>query len=757
MSGVAVSNDPGPGGPSTTAEDLKRLERLAADPKTDAEQLWQKVVAFRRLHPGTVESGRAALLLARLRSPLDRLDPKRIATGDRFDWQPKGLVAVLGGQEHRHWGVLRAVQFSPDGTVIASAASDGLVLWDAATLKERARLPRVGQFAFAPDGKSLAVIEWAGTWLSTVHVYGWDGRTLTRTLDLPKKGYIARGLAFAPGGKRLAVKYDEDPKIRSDELRHIRDVYVVWDWDTGTPKQRELPRVEFCHEHSVFALGGKLLLHPGPGSELFFWDVSRKLPRLHCKMERVGTFAVSADGKTLAETHGDSITLWNLTGKKPKETANFDYDGNALRSFSPDGRTLAGLNANTSEFVLWSLDGLKAQPGAKASVPPPRWARLPFRASSLSFSPDGKRIAFGCYADASVRLWDVAQGKELFTPRGHCGPVVAKFSPGGRRLATLGADGTFRLWDLTASPPAETFVQRFGPDENLESLCFAPDGGAAACLKKSQHGSDVRVWDLTGKRLRALKPLPIPEGVEVGRIAFAPTRKRLLLVAGAKRLNPPQVDIAKELWQTTLAIWRTEAAPGTSPVASTFFMGPKVRSPNPYFYPSGLSLSPDGRRLALWSRWEFRLWDWDGTRGKELTAGRAFTEWVYQVSFAPDRAEIALCGEDQEEDEKEETHWLGRVKFWTLGGHGPLEREVQAVPKVLSVDYALGGAGLLTMADYGDCTLRDRKTGKVQWHWRSPPGRWSSIAAVAPDGRHIALGNANGTVYIVRLKEAPKR
>jgi hypothetical protein len=170
-----------------------------------------------------------------------------------------------------------------------------------------------------------------------------------------------------------------------------------------------------------------------------------------------------------------------------------------------------------------------------------------------------------------------------------------------------------------------------------------------------------------------------------------------------------------------------------------------------------MTVSPDGRRVAVWARWHFRVWDWDGTRGKEVTAARAFTDEITDISFAPDKAEMALSGLDEEKDEKGETHEVGRVKFWSLGGRGPLEREVLPAPKVTSVDYALGGAGLLTMSNYVACTLRDRKSGKVLWRWQPPPGHWTYIAAVAPDGRHIALGNANGTVYLVRLKEAPKR
>jgi hypothetical protein len=37
-------------------------------------------------------------------SPLDKLDPAQIPASERFDWQPKHLVAVLGEHRQRHWG-----------------------------------------------------------------------------------------------------------------------------------------------------------------------------------------------------------------------------------------------------------------------------------------------------------------------------------------------------------------------------------------------------------------------------------------------------------------------------------------------------------------------------------------------------------------------------------------------------------------------------------------------------------------------------
>jgi hypothetical protein len=74
------------------------LEQLRREVESgEAERRWQEAVDFRAAHPGTPEALEAAGLLGRLPSPLDRLDPKLIPAHDLYpDWQPKGLVAVIG-------------------------------------------------------------------------------------------------------------------------------------------------------------------------------------------------------------------------------------------------------------------------------------------------------------------------------------------------------------------------------------------------------------------------------------------------------------------------------------------------------------------------------------------------------------------------------------------------------------------------------------------------------------------------------------
>ncbi len=65
----------------------------------------------------------------------------------------------------------------------------------------------------------------------------------------------------------------------------------------------------------------------------------------------------------------------------------------------------------------------------------------------MAFSPDGQRLA-SASLDQTVKIWDTATGKELFTLKGHAGWVrTVAFSPDGQRLASASDDQTVKIWD----------------------------------------------------------------------------------------------------------------------------------------------------------------------------------------------------------------------------------------------------------------------------------------------------------------------
>jgi len=77
--------------------------------------------------------------------------------------------------------------------------------------------------------------------------------------------------------------------------------------------------------------------------------------------------------------------------------------------------------------------------------------------SSVTFSPDGKRIVTGS-EDNTAKVWDALTGKETLTLKGHTKAIHSvAFSPDGKRILTGSKDNTARIWfsDPTIDQPAK--------------------------------------------------------------------------------------------------------------------------------------------------------------------------------------------------------------------------------------------------------------------------------------------------------------
>ncbi len=123
----------------------------------------------------------------------------------------------------------------------------------------------------------------------------------------------------------------------------------------------------------------------------------------------------------------------------------------------PASRRLALASLSLALFA--AAGWLRAQP-----QPPDAVAVLKTHTETVecvAVSPDGKYIATASF-DKTIKLWDVATGKEVRTfsgPQGHTNQVLCvAFSAKGDQIATGGADNKVCVWDVPVSFPVKTFA-----------------------------------------------------------------------------------------------------------------------------------------------------------------------------------------------------------------------------------------------------------------------------------------------------------
>src|SRR5262249_16366530 len=165
---------------------------------------------------------------------------------------------------------------------------------------------------------------------------------------------------------------------------------------------------------------------------------------------------------------------------------------------------------------LWEVATGRQLSGMALPIPQTAWA------TALSFSPDDKLLAsadsnaMGIDTrndwDVSVRLWEVATGKEVRRLRGHRGHVWATaFSPDGTTLLAACADGTVRLWEVATG----TLLRGMqGHQDDVFAAVFSPDGRRIATASAD---TTVVVWDVAA--LKDRRPWPAarltPEDLQV--------------------------------------------------------------------------------------------------------------------------------------------------------------------------------------------------------------------------------------------------
>jgi WD40 repeat protein len=538
-----------------------------------------------------------------------------------------------------------------------------------------------------------------------------------------RHGGFVTALAFAPDGKTLASASNDIP-IRL--------------WDSATGKQRR----QFAGpEGRVLRLGfsrdGKTLFSAG-SQGVRLWEVSSGHLRATVgdASEWMMPIACSPDGKTAASRQTGNDFRIRLSGVP---------DGQVLRlleghtksvwavAFSRDDKTLASS----------SLDGTVRLWDVASGKEIAKWTGHDRGADVLCFSPDGKHLATCGFG--SLRVWGVASGKTVATRAAFLNSWQGmEFSPDGKTIA-VGGRGVL-LWDWSA----DKVVRRLQPQENIATVTFSPDGKT---LATGPTEGPIRLWTTAtgeeaggksrGHRLPVTALAFLADGSTLatgspdGTVRFwdPATRGELRRIDGLTRSPTPVVFSPDgRLAAATQADGR--AGVWDTATAKLLWLLPGAdRRPGPPV----MAFTADGKRLAASGPDNsIRMFDFAARKEVERVAGSKTD--VRCLQFSPDGRYRAAFGYEVH------TPWLSLAD---ASAGGATRRITASRLHFSALAFSPDGRMMAGSAGAGVAKfiVLETATGQMRLAW-SPRANGVAVVSFSPEGRYVALGGTEKALAV---------
>ncbi|MBY0513558.1 MAG: WD40 repeat domain-containing protein, partial [Gemmataceae bacterium] len=391
--------------------------------------------------------------------------------------------------------------------------------------------------------------------------------------------------------------------------------------------------------------------------------------------------------------------------------------------------------------------------------------------TGVAFSPDGRYVA-SVGADGVVRLWDVQTKGEARGLRGHTDWVTAvAFSPDGRLLASVGADKVLRVFELsrqeTPSQPGHLLA--------ATAVAVSPDGTTIATAGKDQT---VKLWDrATGRERSTLvggsdEPLALAfagndrlvEGTRsdasgTGKAVFWPTRPgptpRTIYTGEA-------FSVAGAADGKTVGVCslRPRAADPTNPNDKTRFTTYEVFAADGELVVTLTDKDRDVRAATFSADLAWVVSGdtsggvqlWDVAKNERLGANwPLFENAVADVAVTPDKKYLVAVDVPQPDRTGKRTDPLIKVA------------EVSSRTTLAKATAHPAGVRGLVVSPTGDTFLTLGADREVKaWSLTSPKGQLKEVrgwrlpadvnaAAYTPDGKFAVTANADGTAYVLAL------
>ncbi len=397
-------------------------ETLASASGDQTIHLWD----VSSLGPVSTNPGSHENLLSR---PFDTLSPSERDRDGVKGWfrrpsRPRTTelrpYATLRGHRLEVW----SLALGPDNTTLVSGSKDGAVLvWD--TAAKRREQPSVTlpvpvlAWSFLADSRGILALDKQG------RVARWQGNDFQQGQPLLELGTNTFAACFSADGRFLAAA---SPGGATQ----------VWDVQQGSLFSEITPQSGGDLPVKFLARSNRLLTQRRKDGSFREWDVTsgRELRSWQFSgPDRAWKTAFSPDDQWFLALDGEGTgRIRHLATKRDTPLELKQVTGTA---FSPDGRLLAAVSVLGTGHLYDTATGR-------------RTATLQGflqGAHSVTFSPDGQRLAIGSNGNEAIKLWDVESLQELLTLKGQGSMFNSvTFSPDGNVLASSNSRGILHLW-----------------------------------------------------------------------------------------------------------------------------------------------------------------------------------------------------------------------------------------------------------------------------------------------------------------------
>jgi WD40 repeat protein len=456
----------------------------------------------------------------------DRMPLLKDVKGVRDDWD--GCLQILEG----HRKAVRAISFSPDGKVLASASSDKRVMiWDTSMGTIIRRLEghsgSVLDVRFSPDNKFIA----SASSDRTVRI--WDSETGAERMFLQKHNGIVRTLRFLPDCTGFVTSSRDNTVLRWDtaaasaekiydgEFSDINAAVLSPDGSRIAVALDEKVQVHSfphgTHERTFagnagvvyeleFSPDGRILASSSHDNTIRLWYIKEdREVTLSGHSGAVFAVTFSADSQKLASTSSDrTIRLWDVEKASHVRTFEGHRDWVNAVAFSPDNKIIASCSHDKT-VRLWDAKNI-------AMDVSPRTQSI----RTIVFSPDGTKIAL-VLGNWSVQVWKPAQRVHLASIECESGIITSiAFSPNGKILATVSNDKIVRLYGTDKGDLQIKLDGRERHKRRVNAVAFAADGNL---LASASNDKTVKIWNTSSSE--AIRTLRGHEDW-VTLVAFAP-------------------------------------------------------------------------------------------------------------------------------------------------------------------------------------------------------------------------------------------